>query len=177
MTGLPLEIVSPQVDLPTSIPGRPAQDQRSLFVTVVGSIFAGLAGLGTLIGLLQNAIIWAAAPLRGGDWLPLLIFPAVLLLNALGLSCSIGLLLRRNWARRGLIGLLVLGIAWMVVGPVLQWIALADAPAAEGFGTMVLMIKIVSVVIAAAIAVTFGWIIRRLSSPAIRAEFVGAQSA
>jgi hypothetical protein len=173
---LAINVVSP-AHLDAPLAQRPFQ--RSVFVTVVGSIFAALAGIGTLIGLLQNAMIWTMAPMRNlqGDWLPLLIFPALLLLNALGLTCSIGLLLRRNWARRGMIVLLALGITWMVVGPVLQWIALSNVPARDGFGSLVLMIKIVSLVIAAVVGVTFGWIIRKLSSQPIKAEFVAAQSA
>lgn len=175
---LPRDFVSAApMDLPT--PQRPFQ--RSVFVTVVGWIFVVLTGFAVLIGLLQNVMIWTMTPLRSlhGDWLPLLIFPAFLLLNALGLSCSIGLLLRRNWGRRGLILLLGLGIVWMVVGTVLQWSAFGGASAAgdAGFARMVTMIRVFSLVFSLGIGVTFGLIIRTLCSEPIKAEFIRRRAA
>ena len=101
------------------------------------------------------------------------------LLMAVGmLAASIGLLRRNNTARLAFIAFLVLGIAWNVLGLGLQAAFMSHMPvqdfSAEGgldmrsiFRTMFVFGAVLALVIAG----VFGWIIKRLTSPAIRAEF------
>jgi hypothetical protein len=113
---------------------------RSIFVNVVGWIFTSLAGLATLMSLLQNLMFqlvfplamqqqMAAQPLPPNMPAPMgwmlvhmiWFFRAFLLLSIIMLIASIGLLLRHNWARRLFIGLLSFFIIYHLLGLALQW--------------------------------------------------------
>jgi hypothetical protein len=113
---------------------------RSTFVSVLGWIFVCLAGLGTLIGILQNLMLqllflpvmqqqMATQPLppnlpASTIWLAghfVWIFRGVLLLMFTMLVAAIGLLLRRNWGRLLFIGLMGLAIAYQLLGLIFQW--------------------------------------------------------
>ncbi|MFC4727243.1 hypothetical protein [Coralloluteibacterium thermophilus] len=171
--------------------------KRSTFVTVVAWIFIVLAGIGTLITALQNVMLLvivntgemeAALQAAPPDMPPAfawmfryfhLFFVAYFLMAAATLTAAIGLLLRRNWARRMFIAMMVLGIVWNIGGLVLQMVMLSSMRAE--FGTMppdapdmqvvftVFMVFGAGLVLA--ICGVFGWIARRLMSPAIVAEF------
>lgn len=150
---------------------------RSTFVTVVAWIFIVLSGLGVLISIMQNAMVWVMAR-DFGEGLPLvfkLIFPAILLLEVWWLASAIGLLLRKNWARISFIVLLGLGILYMVGSTVTQWVLLARMPVSNdaSFASIRLMMQIVTLVMALGVSLLFGWIIKRLRSVPIKAEFWG----
>jgi uncharacterized membrane protein len=101
-------------------------------------------------------------------------------LTVLTFVAAIGLLWRKNWARLYFIVVFALGILWNLGSLWLQHQVLSvasttmrNAPPefarqAEIFATV---FSIGSVVIAIGIAVLFGWLIKRLLSRAVRAEF------
>ena len=101
-------------------------------------------------------------------------------LSAVMLVSAIGLLLRKNWARLIFIALVAFGIVWNLGGLGLQLYAMFDFPPmpAEmpadvrgGFETMRTIMSVVTAIMAIGFAVLLGWIIKRLISPGVRAEF------
>lgn len=174
---------------------------RSTFVSVLAWVFIGLAGFTTLIATLQNLLLqWLflpmaqqAPPMPADLPLPMRFmathfawfFRAFLLLSVLTLTAAIGLLRRREWARRLFVGLLGFGIAYQALGVLFQWWFTGSmtgfmhdphAPAQLDavMSDVLLMVRIFSTLFAAGIAVLFGWIIRRLCSAAVREEFGAA---
>lgn len=104
---------------------------------------------------------------------------AVLGLLALTLTASIGLLLRRNWARLLFVGLLVLGIIASVVGVFLmvffftgvtQAMPAGVAPPRR-FQAFAVIAGAMNVLFVFGFLALFGWIAKRLLSPEIRREF------
>jgi hypothetical protein len=178
---------------------------RSSFVTVVAWIFIVLSGFSTLIGALQNLTIRSTpfdqlnsalqdstavqfpAPARAIFSHFQLFVLAAFLLSLLMLISSIGLLRRRNWARLVFIGLLVLGIIYMLGGLFLQQSFMlsfnksfrAAAPQdslfranAQQFESLFTAMRVFMVAFSLGIAGVFGWIVARLASARVRAEFV-----
>ena len=170
---------------------------RSTFVTVVAWIFIVLSGFGTVISILQNIMIQTmfndpqmeqalhAPPPPGAppffafmtDHFQLFFF-AFLIVSAATLASSIGLLKRKYWARIVFIGLMILGILWYVGGLVLQFTMFssmqdnfANAPGTPDMKPFFVAIAVVSVLFALGFSGLFGWIVKRLLSPAIAAEF------
>lgn len=173
---------------------------RSGFVTAVAWIFIALAGFATLISLLQNIMVNLLFPLeemraamreadKSQPMPPFvgflfenfqLLFLFFFLVCTATLAASIGLLLRKNWARVVFIGIMVLGVLWNVTGAILPFFVFpALPPAAEGVPddfarNFELMMKVMMgfmVVVAIAFSVLFGWIAKRLLSDEIRQEF------
>ena len=169
---------------------------RSTFVTVVAWIFIVLSGFATFIGALQNIMIatvfsnpefdaamrtpppgappFATFMLGHVRWF----FLAVLVVSALTLAASIGLLLRRNWARLAFIGLMLLGMLWSIGSMVLQVAMFSSMReqfhAAKGAPDMTLFVAAIvafSAVFSIGFAGLYGWIAKRLSSREIAAEF------
>src|SRR5690349_14229914 len=109
---------------------------RSGFVTAVAVVFMVLAGFGTVIALLQNIMIalvfpaeeMRAAMLEAEKARPMpsiarfifgnfrLFFALFLLVCAATFISSIGLVMRKNWARLAFIALMVLGVVWNLAG-------------------------------------------------------------
>lgn len=170
---------------------------QSTFVTVLAWIFIALSGLATFIAILQNVVINTVFPFEQMDATLAkdastpamalflfghlrLIFFAVFAVSATTLAAAIGLLKRRNWARLGFIALLSLGIVWNVVGLVVQHAMLGAAPPTQNvppelaadFQAMSSRMFVVGAVMAAGFSLLYGWLILRLASPAVRAEFV-----
>lgn len=169
---------------------------RSTFVTVLAWIFIGLAGMGSLIGVLQNIMLQIVflpsmdqamaghppppdmPPAFG--WMTLHItwfFRGFLLLSLLWLAGAIGLLLRKEWARRLFIGLLVFGIAYQLAGMAFQWWMMdsmreqmlqmppkAPDDFAAGMDAMLTVMRIFGVLLAVGLSLLFGWLVKRLSS-------------
>lgn len=126
--------------------GRQMQT-RSTFVTVVAWIFIVLSSFGTVIGILQNVLLWtvfrtpevttaleeaqAASPEMPVivstmfQYMPLF-FLATLLVTVFTLVSSIGLLRRWNPARLCFIGIMILGALWTLVGMVFQFYAFSE---------------------------------------------------
>ncbi|HKS06915.1 MAG TPA: DUF2127 domain-containing protein [Gemmatimonadaceae bacterium] len=98
---------------------------------------------------------------------------------------SVGLLRRRNWARQMFMGLLICDIAYVFSGVFLQQSMMSSvtetirtAAAADTLSlniddltTGFAIARIVAFVFAFAVASVFGWIVYKLASPRIRAEF------
>ncbi|HEY6199387.1 MAG TPA: hypothetical protein VI231_12305 [Candidatus Binatia bacterium] len=172
------------------------QKQQSLFVTVVAWVFIVLAGMGTVFTALQNIMAYVVfspeVMQKMADARPeyspgspfmftilRIVMLLALLLSAFALAASIGLLKRKNWARRSIIALLVIGILWTVGGslvqcfmfltPVFHSQAAKDLPAR--FATMWITMVAIGIVTAVGFSVLFGWLIKCLVSPAIRQEF------
>ncbi len=112
------------------------------------------------------------------------------LLALVMLTAAIGLLFRKEWARRLLIGFMLLGILCKCAATVMQWwiplstytnLQLPSNTSPEtvemmqSFASMMqhvlVVMRIFSVISAIIVSVLLGWIIRRLSSRPIRAEF------
>jgi hypothetical protein len=172
--------------------------QRSMFVTVVAWIFIALSGFGTVISTLQNIMVHtmfsspefdralhgptpgmppAAAFLFGH--FELFVF-GVLVLSALLLVSSIGLLRRWNWARLCFVGLMVAAILWQLVGIGVQFsifstvrdqFAAASTAGGPDVGPFLIAIAVVSVLFGLGFSVLFGWIAKRLLSAPVAAEF------
>jgi len=182
-----------------------AAPPRSSFVTVVAWIFIVLSAFSTLIGALQNLMIRSMpfdqlnsalqdstaaqlpAPARVMFSHFQLFFLVTFLLSLLMLISSIGLLRRHNWARLAFIGLLVLGIIYLLGGLFLQQSFMssfnrsfsAAAPQdslfranARQFESLFTAMRVFMIVFSLGIAGVFGWIVARLASAKVRTEFV-----
>ena len=170
---------------------------RSTFVTVVAWIFIVLSGFGTMISILQNIMIQTmfngpemekflqTPPPPGAPPFAAFMadhfqffFAAFLIVCALMLASSIGLLKRKNWARLIFVGLMVLGIVWNLGGLVLQFTmfssmqgGFANAPGAPNMKPFMIAMAVFGVIFALGFSGLFGWIAKRLVSPAVVAEF------
>ena len=173
---------------------------RSSFVTVLGWIFVCLAGFATLISLLQNLMFQmvpviqqklATQPLPAEMAEPvgwifshiIWISRVLLLVSVTALIASIGLLLRRNWGRRLFIGLMGFAIAYHVLGLAFQWWLLGaaqslmhlppNAPAnvVNGMHSFIRVMQVYAALMPIGFSVLYGWIIKRLCSPAVQREF------
>jgi hypothetical protein len=106
------------------------------------------------------------------------------------LIAAIGVLFRKEWARRLLIGFMVLGILYKCAATIMQWMVplstytnfpLPPHTPPETMATMqsfmsmmqpfIIAMRIFSIISAIVVSVLLGWIIHRLSSTRIRAEF------
>ena len=179
-----------------------AAKERSTFVSVVAWVFIALSAFTVLISVMQNIMLQFAFPLddvkaamrstsQSDDLPPFVgfmldnvvwIFRGLLVVSAFTLTSSIGLLLRKNWARLVFIGLMVLSIVWQVLGLGFQFYVfesfegLIEAPGIAGgidtdfesiIGAMQVVSIVMSAVFAAAFSALFGWIALRLRSPEI----------
>jgi len=177
---------------------NPETANRSTFVTVIAWIFIAVAGFSTVMGILQNVMVnvvfstdafppGAAGAEQHIPPIALFMFQnmrwfflALLIASTVTLIAAIGMLLRKNWARRVIIGLLVLAIIWNIGSLVAQHLFISSMPPMQGdvppdfknvFDVFRTVITVFSVLIAVVFSVLFGWIIKRLMSPTIRAEF------
>ena len=177
----------------------PAPVVRSNFVTVLAWIFIVIAGFMTLIALLQNIVLALVFPLdqmhanMDAAKMPAFyafvfdhfrwVFFAFLLVSAAMLAAAVGLLRRWNWARLLFIAILCLGIVWNIGSIILQQVMLSSLPMpakappdfADSFNAMSKVIIVFGALMAIGFSVLYGWLIRRLASPAIRAEFVASR--
>jgi hypothetical protein len=172
---------------------------KSTFVTALAWVFIVLSAGATAISALQNVMVYflfpraemkaamesgpASAQMPGLAKFMFanveLFFAAFFCLSLLMLMSAIGLLNRKNWARRASIGLMAFGIAWNLGGLVLQQVFMSElaqptnAPAEfqSQFQTMQTVMRIVAAVFSVGFSALFGWIIWRLRSAKIVAEF------
>lgn len=169
---------------------------RSSFVTIVAWITIFFAGMGTLVGLLQALVVFTVMPAdefdRASRDLPpdlpgVLAFLfshfkavvlAILAWSALMLATAIGLLRRREWARRLFVLLMLVSAASQLAGLALQGVsmqmmraqfrAIPDAPDMDLF---LLAVMAFSVMLALGFGALYGWIAWKLTRPAVREEF------
>jgi hypothetical protein len=107
--------------------------------------------------------------------------PLVLLLvSAFMLMSSIGLLRRWNWARLCFIGLMMLSIIWQLVGLGIQFfmfssmrahLSAASTQGGPNINSFFNVLSVVTALFALGVSVLFGWIVKKLMSAPIRAEF------
>jgi hypothetical protein len=172
---------------------------RSLFVTLLAWGLILLAALACTVGVVQQASLASYAP----GWQaplqsePLPVFSgwlvaylpwvngAGLLVSACMLAAAVGLLLRREWARRTVIGLLLLSIVANLAGLWLQHelvqslvdstLRTAPLPAAAAgvFGGFVTAAKLMGGAVTLFVCVGLGWMVRRLMSAPVLQEFAG----
>ena len=177
--------------------GAAPYQQRSTFVSVVAWIFIVLTGFGALIGLMQNIMVHTMfsvpemktamnSPEAVSEIPPFARFMFnhfrlfVFLMFAITLFTlitSIGVLKRKNWARRVFIGLLGLSILLLLGSIAAQFFFF---PGSSGFGseeipaemkTMMTFMQVFFAFFYGAIAVILGWIIKKLLSAGIAHEF------
>jgi hypothetical protein len=176
--------------------GMSATAARSSFVTVLAWIFIVAGGFTTFISILQNVMFTSFFPVdqmqttKGAENMSAvalfmlnhvrLFFAAFLILSLTVFVSSIGLLKCKNWARVVFIGLFALGILWNVAGIFIQHAIFSAMPAPPAgapqefkvqMESMANVMLLFSLVLAVGVSVLFGWIIKRLLSPAIRQEF------
>jgi len=171
---------------------------KSNFVTVLAWVFIVLSGFATLISVAQNIMVQtmfndpafngtlaaskqsAGVPAAAGFMAAhfKLFFASFMVLCTATLISSIGLLKRRNWARLIFIAILGLGIVWNLGGLLFQFTMFSSFPQPpatshepDAFKSMFITIMVFSAVMAVAFSVLFGWIIKRLVSRPIAAEF------
>ncbi len=172
------------------------RSDRSSFVTRLAWLFIVPAGFMTFTSLVQMVV--AFGMFSGGELRELMgylpgasmpgpfkmltshmhiFFVASLVVPALALAASVGLLKRKNWARIVFIVVLCLGIGWNVLGIILFFTVfplvreLVGGEVPDAFETIFHAVQVSVLLLTVATAVLFGWIIRKLVSPAIRAEF------
>ena len=177
--------------------GGSAPPQRSTFVNVLAWIFIILGGFATFISILQNIMIrvlfhkeqmtQALQEAEHSKQIPAFalfmfehidqFFLLVLVVSAISFVSAIALLKRKNWARIFFIVFMSLGIVWNLGGLVMQFAVFGSMPEVAGkglppeFENMMIVMKIASVITVLAFSALFGWIIKKLSSATIKAEF------
>ena len=182
------------IDSPTSA----VEIQRSTFVTVLAWIFIILAGFSTLISALQNVMLSYMIPMDqmnqvlsdpdAQEHIPIfaryvfsnfrVIFLGFFFMSAITLISAIGLLKRKNWARIIFVVIMSLGILWNVFGLFMQHSMFNSMPAEiqselgdSPFGAMMTIMKVFSYIMAIGFCALFAWIIKKLVSVRIKAEF------
>jgi hypothetical protein len=170
---------------------------RSRFVTGIAWLFIVLAVLASVSALVQNAAVaslmpgWLLAgerqalPLLTGlliGYLPWVVW-AGLVISLATLASAIGLLLRLDWARRSLIGLLAVAIAVNLLGLWLQQEVVQSVvhntlsqtvvpqQLIGVFGGLVTAARVMALLVTLGACTWLAWIIRRLMSERVRQEF------
>jgi hypothetical protein len=167
---------------------------------VVAWIFIAIAGFATFISLLQALMFTFVFPadqfpsavsaskdfeempaffrfmIQNMQWFFVMFWS----LSVLTLVAAIGLLRRKNWARLVFVGLMAFGILWNLGGIWLQEQMMSSFPklpthapldVGAGFETMMTVMRFAMSAFAIGISLVFAWIIKRLISRSVRAEF------
>ena len=170
---------------------------RSTFVSVVAWVFIVFTGFGTLMSLMQSIMFHTmfsmpemqtamdSADSTAG--IPPyanfmfnhfeLIFLLFFLMTLFALISSIGLLKRKNWARKVFIGILGISILLLLVSVVAQYLffygagmmGTGDIPAE--MRTMMNYMQLFFTIVYGGLAVVMGLIVRKLLSPGVVQEF------
>jgi hypothetical protein len=174
-------------------------NSKSVFVTIIAWIFIFLSGVAVCFSLVQNIVFNFTAPfnpaeewikdpqfMRDGHSLILfmltnmrIIIFGFLVVSVLAFISSIGLLFRENWARIIFIGVMVLGILWNTVNLIMEGFFFIEFVRPEvnssevnaQFDLIIYIIFIFFMLLALSFLTFFGWVVKKLCSPAIRAEF------
>jgi len=165
------------------------RDARSVFVTVVAWLFIVFSALGLLMSIAQNVMISIMpsfpqptdANFLERNFQVLFLIPLVLSLAMLGIS--VGLLKRREWARKSFIGCLSLGVLYLAASLLFMWLMGTGSPAvpqgaspefqesARQFESMRLTMFVVMAIFAVGVSGIFIWIISKLVQPTVCDEF------
>jgi len=180
-------------------PSRNGSGQRSRFITVLAWIFIVIGGFAAFTSGIQTLML-AFFPLgqmaetmqtsHAGQTAPSWLFTilsyapfitaAYFALTAFVFAAAIGLLKRRNWARIAFVWIMVLGIVWNLAGLAIPLFGFptfllsmenTSPDVAEGLGFLRNAMFVFMGGMALLFTLLFGWIIRTLLSPRIRAEF------
>ena len=167
---------------------------RSRFVNFIAWMFILLAAFACEWAVIQNATQSSWSALAGDQsslpWLTGLlmrhvtwVYSTAIALSLAMIVCAFGLLRRIEWARRVFIGLLMVAIGVDLAGLWLQqefMHLLVDSalrqttltqPAADLFGGVVTMARVLAGFLTLVASVALVGIIRRLMSPSVRQEF------
>lgn len=165
--------------------------QKSTFITVLAWIFIVLSAFGVLMSIAQNILIntfldepyhiskvddasgfnWKEALFSNIKW----VFAFVGLCILSFFISSIGLLKRKNWARKAIIILLVLGLMYIIGASIANVIAfrnLRSIPNQSDMEAFEIVLPIVMAVFAIGMTILYIWIIKKLMSQNIKAEFI-----
>jgi hypothetical protein len=179
------------------IQGDATLRKKSTFVNVLAWIFIIFGGFATFIGILQNILIHVMFPkdfmnqgiqqTKNAEQVPAfvnfminhfdLVFLFFLIVSTISFISAIALLKRKNWARIVFIILLALGILWNVGAIAMMFTMFNTVPAIAGkatppgFEKMMLIMKIASLIMVVGISSLFLWVIKKLTSAPIKAEF------
>jgi hypothetical protein len=129
---------------------------RSTLVTAIAWVLIVMTGFSTALSLLETMIINTMPVVSGQD----LVVQAFLAISATSFVAAVGLLRRKNWARLITVGILGLGFLWSLGSIVTQQIMFSSIGIATAIGLSVLC----------------AWLIKRLLSGPVRAEFQRAVS-
>ena len=185
------------MSLPNPTPAQgPVAAPPSMFVTVTAWIFIVITGLGVLALLLQNlllATLMASPEVQHAlNDLPThtdgattfivrhmrAIAAAMLALVGIALVSAIGLLQRRNWARLCFVGVLVVAVLYQLGRLAYVWLMPLPMPQSPdgsvNLASMMDTLRVASTVMAMALTLVASWLVIKLCSPAIRAEFQSA---
>jgi hypothetical protein len=174
---------------------------RSSFVSVVAWTFIAIAGFASFIAVLQALMFVFVFPAglfpppesaKGLEEMPAFFrfmfqhikwfFVCFWTLSIVTLVCAIGLLRRHNWARLAFVAIMAIGIVWNLSGIWLQGQMMSSFPKPPlqdphaaafqaGFETMMTIMRFAMAAFAIAISALFAWIIKRLVSRSVKAEF------
>lgn len=181
----------------TDVPA--AAPQKSTFVSILAWVFIVLSAGATAVSVLQSLMLYLlfpraelkAALAAGLETQPLpwaarvmvnhfeLFIWGFLAVSVVMLVTAIGLLRRWNWARRLFILLMALGIVWNLVGVLLQYWMFYDVPMpadmqaefSAAMQAMMLAMRVFTVLVAVVMSAVMGWVMWKLTRPAIAAEF------
>jgi hypothetical protein len=180
-------------------PAQSIEAPRSNFVTVLAWVLIVGSGLLTFVAVMQAVMLtfvfphgfWSnPQPPHASENIPPLVqflaskaqyfFLAFWLLAVVTLAASIGLLRRKNWARLIVICIFGLGVVWNLGGIWLQGQMVStftQLPAqtppefAQQMQHTFVVMRVVTAIFAIAVAIVFAWLIRRLVSARVKAEF------
>lgn len=181
----------------TDAPAAPPQ--KSTFVSILAWVFIVLSAGATAVSALQSLMLYLlfpraelkAALASGLQAQPLpwaarvmvnhfeLFIWGFLVVSILMLVTAIGLLRRWNWARRLFVLLMALGIVWNLVGVLVQYWMFYDVPVplnapgefSGAMQAMMLAMRIFTAIVAVVMSGVMGWVMWKLTRPAIAAEF------
>jgi len=171
---------------------------QSKFVNVFAWIFIVFAGWGVFIGFIQlvaYGVVFPAEQVKElmndpevagsmPEYLQYLIthmhiLALIVFLMTVGVFVSsVGLLKRKNWARRIFIGFMILGIITMFVSAGFQlWIMpsaqdLAPENQIQNYEAILWVMRLLALAILFIFTLLYGWIIKKLISPEVKREFL-----
>ena len=160
----------------------------SAFVTVLAWILIVLTGLSSLMLVFQNIMMadpemqaivndipqeMQGQPMMSFMFRHMAAIAAVSLLACLAmLACAIGLLRRRNWGRLGTMALLGLAIAYQLGQSVWTWMPSLTGDSRQPGHILLYALLLGSTILTAGVCALMVWVIHKLRTDAIRAEFV-----
>ncbi len=170
---------------------------KSKFVTYLAWMFIITAGLGTFVAIIQNIMVFVFFPgnevsrilnfSEAAEYIPAILpfiishirlFLLVYLLAAgITFIASIGLLMRKNWARIFFVSIMSLGIIWNLVemffyGALIPKIPVfPDEIGLPNFQTIFSGVRIFAAIFAIGLIILYAWIIKKLVSKNIKREF------